>query len=74
MKLLPGSHIHPDQLLSAIVTNEHGKEFMITGVSISLDDFCLYITLLDLDNERDFSTGPRIKVDSTLKDWTIQLA
>ena len=74
MKLLSGSHIHPDQLLSAVVVNEHGKEFMITGVSLNLDDFCLYITLLDLEDDKALSPGPRIKVDQTLDAWTIQLS
>lgn len=70
MKLLPLSHIDCNQLVGALVNNENGGQFLITAVTISLDDFSTWISLYDLDQHA--SVG-RVVINSSLSEWEIQL-
>ena len=73
MKLLPCSSVPITALIGALLVDENGAEFIITNVSLSLDDLSPWISIVDVDDE-EFTGTTGIPLDpERLKGWSIQL-
>lgn len=71
MKLLECSHVDISFLKGALIISPNKASYIITGVSVSLEDFTPWLHLKDPD-ENGFG-GTAIAFDDKLKDWSIQI-
>ena len=71
MKLLDCSHIDISNLKGALLISPNKISHIITGVSVSLEDFTPWLHLKDPDY--DELGGTAIAFDDKLKDWSIQI-
>lgn len=70
MKLMSCSHVDINALVGSLIVNPNGVEFIITGISFSLDDLSPWISIKDPDGK---DSDQAIPFDDSLKDWQIQL-
>lgn len=70
MKLLSCSHVDIINLLGSMIVNPGGACYVITGISLSLDDFTPWIHIKSVERAE---ANEAIPFDDSLKDWSIQL-
>ena len=70
MKLMSCSHIDISVLVGSLIVNPNGAGFIVTGISLDLDDLSPWIHIKDPDIE---GSDQAIPFNETLKDWSIQI-
>ena len=71
MKLLDCSSVPINSLIGALLVNEHGAEFYIKDIRLSLDDLTPWITIATADCDEDQAGIPF--TPERMKSWSIQL-
>ena len=70
MKLESCSCVDINAMVGASISNPQGKDFLVTGISLSLDDLTPWI---HIKNPEHPDSECAIPFDDSLKDWSIQL-